>query len=176
MLETQPNHHRKEVIPLEHVLCWLSACGIGIRTICEVLELEENEAKVLLDQDVMKLEVKRAKARFFGKDPKGRFRAMSERAMEVAEDLLGDDTQKAGIRLKAASEIFDRSFGKPEQTLNMEGSLIRRLMERMDEQEKAAPPKPQETFDIGSLSLPAPESVEGDPNPGIREWVEKNLP
>lgn len=160
-------------MPTEQVLCWLSAAGVGLRTICELLEIEEHEAKSLLSQSEMAFEVRRAKTRFFGKDPKARFRAMSEKAMEVAETLLGDETQKSGIRLKAAGEIFDRSFGKPEQTVNMEGSLLRRLMERLDSvPEKAAPlvggAIVLESMDV-TPELKIPEKM--DP----ADWVEKNL-
>lgn len=162
----------------------LVACGIKADAIASQAGLTVQQVMVMMKDEKMRFEVKRLQTKLFP-NPKKRFQILAERAMEVTEEILDDDGQKPNVRLKAAQEVMDRAWGKPEQTINHDGSLIRRLFEQMDganAKEVTAPaPPPARIIDLEAS--PNPNEVEkrdpsSNPNAGgdsIDRWVNENL-
>lgn len=175
MSETQDTYSTYPLVPADRVIAMLAACGATPKQIAGELQMEPNYVEVLLDEEPMKAQVKLIAGRLFSGDPKKRFRAMANRSLELLEDMQTDKKVKDGIRARVAEQILDRAFGKPEQTVNLEGSLTRRIYERLANE----PPIKTEAdgFDLTKLkpveALPAAGQV-GVPN-DLDGWAEKNL-
>lgn len=176
MSELQEMPRTEGSVPLHQVICLLSACGVSSRIIADEFKMQASSIASFLTEERARFEVKRLQAKFFAADPKKRFRAMSDRAMEVLEDLQ-EDSAKEGTRLRAAGEVLDRAFGKPEQTVNLEGSLIRRLYEKLDAAGPELTPVPDHGIDITTLSagVVPEESVPGPKKTDIDGWADQNL-
>lgn len=80
----------------------------------------------------MQFEVKHVRYKLYGKDHKQRFSQILPHAIDIAEKVLLDPNTKTATKFAAAQEFMDRALGKPKQTVEHEGSLIRSLFEKLD--------------------------------------------
>lgn len=166
----------------------LAACGVTKSAIADQTGFTEEQVSVMLRDEKMKFEIKRLQAKLFAHDPKKRFKVLSERAFEVTEALM-DETTKPGVRLRAAVEVFDRAFGKPEQKVALEGgSMIRQFFERLDALERTKSVGPVSEALASQRVIDVPEAINpndveiSDPmsNPNVTgdtidKWVDTNL-
>lgn len=152
------------------VFCHIQGCTNAF--IATELNLPEEHVRLKLGTEKFQAYAKHLKYKLFSEDPKKRFNDLLPFATDAIEDALKDPGTKIQTRLAAAQEVTDRVMGKPKQTIDVEGSLIRGLIDRLDKK------KQNDIIDIpGSIEnnalLPAPnENPNRDP---VDKWVEENL-
>lgn len=167
--------------PRYETVAYLAARGMSPQEIAEALGLSTQSINALLSQDRMKFEIKVVRHKLFGKEHQKMFKELVPAAAQAVENVLMSRETKPATRLAAAQEIFDRTIGKPKQVIEHEGSLLKELIEKMDNRGK--------TIDVSSL--PATEVVEYAENPNQKvsfsqndeekgmnsmdRWVDENL-
>ena len=109
-----------------------------------------------------------------------RFQTMIQEAGDVLENVMRDEQIKPSIRVMAADKILDRAVGKPKLFLQVEGSLIWKVYESLDQ--KNVTPNPnvdKEPIDIennpNEIAEPEKENsnVKEDKQVYIDDWVNK---
>lgn len=158
----------------------LAACGLKAKEIAEQVGLSPDTVKRYLASEKIKFEIRRLQHNYFGKDPMRRFQTMIQEAGDVLETVMRDEQIKPSIRVMAADKILDRAVGKPKQFLQVEGSLIRKVYESLDQ--KNVTPNPnldKEPIDIennpNETVIPETENpnAKDDKQVYIDDWVEK---
>lgn len=169
---------------LDQTIFYLAAHGKSLSEIAEVVSRSPDSVKRLIGSDRGQFEIKRARTKLFPtevKDIKKQFDALVPKALEALRELADDPHLKPQLRFSVAQEILDRSVGKAKQTVEVQGSLIAEVFEKMD---SLTPSEIKEVIDItpsqnytDALPLPV-NNLEGDaPKPAsdVDEWISKNL-
>lgn len=140
-----------------------------------------------LQDEKIQFEIKHIRYKLYGKDTKKRFNEILPHAIDITERLLHDPFTKPSTKFQAAQEIMDRALGKPKQTIDHEGSLIRSLFDKLDG--KGEPVEVDViTVTEEQTMLPLPEKKENPngiinldtENPNLKldpvdQWVKDNL-
>lgn len=176
-----------------HVIAYMLACGASQKSIAEAVGMEPNSICNIANSEKMKFEVSRLQHKLFGADAKKRFQGLMPKAINTIEEIMDDKKEKGSVRLSAATEIVDRSIGKAAQTINVEGSLIRQLYEKLDDKQKVIDTEPvsrhpdqvmEEIMEDCGLASNPNEVEHRDPNDNpnekdgddkIEEWVGENF-
>jgi hypothetical protein len=117
----------------DEVLVYLAAQGRSPKEIADILGLTAETVRLKLNHERIQFEVKHLRYKLFGKDHKKRFSDILPYAIDATEAILKNPSAKDRTRFAAAQEIMDRALGKPKQTVEHEGSLIRALIEKLDQ-------------------------------------------
>lgn len=157
----------------ENAVVYLAAQGKTPTQIAEATGSSTRSISTMLGEERVQFEIRRLQHRLFGKDTKAvkkRFDDMVDQAQDVIAEIVADDnpnvTIKPSLRFAAAQEILDRSMGKPKQTVEHQGSLIKELFDRLDD------PKTKEVIDISSI----PDALgSGEEKSTMDDWADKNL-
>lgn len=124
----------QEVRPGPHTLvAHLRACGLQPKEIATQVGLSVSTVNQYLASEKIQFEIRRLQHTYFGKDPMRRFQTMLNEAADVMEETMRDKQVKPSVRVMAADKILDRALGKPKQHLTVEGSLIRKVYESLDD-------------------------------------------
>ncbi len=160
-------------------IAYLAAQGKTHAEIAEVLGTTSRTIGAIIATERMQFEIKRTQHKLFGQDNKAianQFKDMIPKALDTMREIIDNPNVKPQLRFSAAQEIFDRSLGKPKQTVELEGSLVKDLYDRLDTL------KPQDlgVIDITPVEPEAsrPETVDVLPAPPqdvIDAWIAKNL-
>ena len=186
MTLTHDNLHGDEPITIEafrnEAMVALSAGGVGVEKIAEVVGVSVERAEVFLNQDRTRIRVSRMREELFGSDPRARATVSAAAAWKVIDDLMSNNATKDSVRLAAAQATLDRAYGKATQTVEVGGSLLRALIEKMDQRQLAGgESRERQVIDVGAepKSLPAGRSrVTAPASPKaamIDGWVSKNF-
>ena len=168
----------------EQALCYFAAQGnMNQQQIAEAVNLSPGTVGQKLKSERIQFEIKHLRYKLYGKDHKKRFQDILPHAIDVVEDVITNPNTKQSIRFAAAQEIMDRALGKPKQTVEHEGSLIRSLFDRLDA--KPEEPKP---IDVTPIENEVPRlrnpngqvEVENGSNPNLKEdkvdkWIRENF-
>ncbi len=162
------------------MVAYMAAQGKTNAEIAELLEIDISTVRSRLSDERIQFEVKHLRYKLFGKDHKKRFMDILPHAIDVTENTLLDKNSKSSLRFAAAQEVMDRALGKPKQTMEHEGSLIRALFDKMDgKQEKPVidveAVGPKLIDNPNGMSIP---DISSNPNlskDSVDEWVNKNL-
>lgn len=114
------------------MIVYLAAQGRSAVEIADSLGISKDTVRLKLTNERMQFEIKHLRYKLFGKDHRKRFSEILPHAIDATEKILRDPLTKERTRFAAAQEIFDRALGKPKQTIEHEGSLIRALIEKLD--------------------------------------------
>lgn len=122
----------------ENAIIYLSAQGKATSEIAEALGISVSNASKTLREERIQFEIKRLRHKLFGHDTKAvkkRFDDMVEGAQNVIQEIIDNPNSavKPQLRFNAAQEVLDRSLGKPKQTVEHQGSLIKELFDRLDD-------------------------------------------
>lgn len=175
---------KEDLANREEVLIYLAAQGKTNSEIAALLDCSTSTVSSKMQEDRIQFEIRHVRQKLYGKDPKSRFQAMLPDALDVTEQILQNPNAKPQLRFQAAQEVMDRALGRPTQTVEHQGSLIRSLFERLD-----ADKNPVQTIDITpdkrflrnpELENPnetvAPKTSQDNPNFNkVDDWVSKNL-
>lgn len=151
------------------LVAYLTAAGATPEQISIMIGKEAGEIKAALQierVDQMMLEVRRKQA---GRDIVRRVKELAPKAIEVQEKLLNNELTKDNVRAAIADSILDRAMGKAPQTVEVGGSLLRQVLDRVDalEQERAIVGQAKRVDNEQGV-----EDVEVDP---ASKWVKENL-
>lgn len=125
---------RSQGIPY-HPIVILAAADVKTEAIAELLQISINIVAVYLNEETIRQEIAMIQKTLMRKETNPRFLSLVPKAIDVAEEVMQDDNQKAAIRLAAAQLIMERALGRPTQQVDLGGSLIRTLFERLDAKE-----------------------------------------
>ena len=174
-----------------HTIAYMAACGATQKDIADAVGMEPGSICKIVNSEKMKFEIERLQHKLFGVDAQARFRNLMPKAINTIESIMDDKRVKDSIRLSAAINLVDRAVGKPAQHLEVGGSLIRQLFEKLDEKHKVIDTEPVQSHSesdmekiIEECDLGAnPNEVErrdqeGNPNfdedDTIEQWVGEN--
>lgn len=170
--------------PRHHYLAHLRAMGMSIADIAKRTGYEQLNLSSLFNGSRMQTYVREIQKKYFEDSANNIFKAHLHETFETQLGIMRDTDEKGGIRLQAANAIQDRALGKPTQTINNEGSLIREIYEQLQREKSQIievasenDPKPEDEFtaktEQATPDEPAPEKKkEIDP---IDRWLEENL-
>lgn len=167
----------------DHVMVYLAAKGLKTAEIAEAIQLEPATVRLKLSEERVQFEVKTLRYKLYGKDHKKRFQDILPQAVDVTEQILMNPNTKDALRFQAAQEVMDRALGKPKQTVEHEGSLIRSLFEKLDGV------KEEPAFDVEAIPIALEDRIEpallGNPNERTKkteenpnfvdDWAKNNL-
>lgn len=159
----------------EQIIIYLAASGLTNTKIAEELGMHPNSISNVLGEERIQFELRKLRHKLFGKDVQRKFRDMVPAAQELTESILTNPNLKPGLRFNAAQEVFDRALGKPKQTIEHEGSMIKRIFEKLDSEDESS------TIDVTPKETPEPVSVISNPNEDppavdpIDKWAAENL-
>lgn len=146
--------------------------GCSNEAIATELSIPEENVRLKLSTEKLQIYAKHLKYRLTDEDPKKRFSDLLPYAADAIEEALKSPSTKIQTKLAAAQEITDRVLGKPKQTIEHEGSLIRGLIDRLDKKKQNDIIDIQGKIVVDAL-LPA---AEDNPNlDAIDKWAEENL-
>lgn len=161
------------------VLAYLAACGKKVTDIAEELGMSQPEVSNILSTERMQFEVNSLKYKMFGQDVQKRFKEILPKAVDVAYEVMVDEKAKPALRLSSAINFMDRALGKPTQQVEVGGSLIKELFDRLDGKAVAARPVTEIIIEQSTLAedvqkeLSMPEEVVVD---AVREVKEETNP
>lgn len=162
----------------DQTLAYLAATGLTNAQIAESLGLDPKTVRLKLTDERIAFEIKHLRYKLYGADHKKRFNDILPHALDVTEEIVRNPNISPKLKFAAAQEVFDRALGKPKQTVEHEGSLIRALFEKLDAQ-KSTP-----VIDVGKetvienpnerINLP----TQANPNRNmdtVEDWISKNI-
>lgn len=114
------------------------ACGYTFEKISELLHLDLEYLKLLFETETMNEAVEAARREVFSGDSKSEFRALSPRAAKIINQIMASPTERGATRLQAAMYAIDRAHGKPTQSLDVGGSMIKEFIKLLDDQKRTA--------------------------------------
>lgn len=171
----------------DNMIIYLAAEGKTNAQIGEALDIDPATVRLKLTDERVAFEVKRMRYKLYGADHKKRFESILPHALDVTETILLDANAKSSLRFAAAQEVMDRTLGKPKQTVEHEGSLVRALFEKLDGKKPVIevggePTAPENERPALTLIENPNEKVAVDvsKNPNLSDdpidnWVNKNL-
>lgn len=155
----------KEQDPPEYrVIAYLFAGGADPETISTMLKMEADVVRRVIELPRISAFVSELKKRAIGGDSLRSIKSYLPDAVEVTRTIMMDTNQKGMTRLTAANTFLDRGMGKPTQTIEVGGSLIRQLFERLDSLESQEKAK--------TINGEAKKVIEQNP---LDNWIEENL-
>lgn len=165
----------KAAIEARHMaICHLAALGHKAKFIASSLDMNPSSVSSILNTPEAKEMVKGLQTKMYMTDPTAMFRAMAPRAARTVDRIMRDTSVKPNTRLAAASEILDRAYGKPTQEVKHEGSLLKDLFQRLDDEAKGAssaylrePPIEAEYTEVGASQVPAAEGADSCSGGGV---------
>ena len=178
----------KKTTHKEHLIAYLAAAGMSNTEIAKQTDIAPQTISVYLRSDRMQQMIKEKAYEMFGKGAAERFMRILPKAIETAESVMIDATQKGSVRAEVAFKFMDRAMGKPKQQVEHSVSNVRTLIEKLDELSIKGV-EPQKTIattassvdniiDVEPESLPKEESKQ-DPDPVVKDeidsWIDKNL-
>lgn len=160
----------------EKVLVYLAAEGFSIDEIAPLVALPLEKVSSMMTDQNMQLRVRELRSKLYSKDANKNFSSMLGGAQDVLKSVLENPNEKTHIRVQVAQEVFDRALGKPKQTIEHEGSMLRSLFEKMDQNGQIIEAEFKEV--LPALSNPNSSNQEEFKNPNlvdpIDDWVNKN--
>lgn len=161
----------------EQAVIFFSAQGKEPSEIVDIIGGSVGSVRTMLTDERVQFEIKLLRHKLYGKDVQKRFKDMLPKALDTVEGILDNPNTKPGLGFAAAQEVFDRSLGKPKQTLELEGSLLKKVFERLDADE-AVPIDITPGSDVVRIANPEQpvKSLQGNPNlDPIDTWAKENL-
>ena len=163
------------------MICYLAAQGRSTAEIAESLGISKDTVRLKLGDERMQFEIKHLRYKLFGKDHRKRFNEILPHAIDATERILLDPNSKDRVRFAAAQEVMDRALGKPKQTVEHEGSLIRALIEKLDGKgENEVKALDGEFFEAPALNPNETMATDRATNPNLQvdeidKWAKENL-
>lgn len=153
-------------------IAYLWAGGANQEQISVMIGKPTHEVKNILALDRIKqlvFQIQKGQAKT---DAKKIIKSIVPDAIEVARAIMLSPENKAATRANIAFQFMDRAMGRPTQTIDVGGSLIKDLFERLDNMQKAKETKEIEAEVSRIEDVEDAETVEKDK---FTKWVDENL-
>lgn len=115
-------------------LIYMAASGANQKQIALDLGYTQSRISIILSKPEIKSKVRDIQAALWGENAEKRFKNLLPKAIDVAQDIIEDASEKKSLRADVAFKLMDRVLGKPQQTVSVEGNLLVDLIARLDEQ------------------------------------------
>lgn len=161
----------------EKAVAYFAAQGLTIQDISKQTGQPKKKIEALLENERVQFEVRQVRHKLFGKDIQSTFKKLLPVAGEVIENILLSKTAKDSLKFSAAQEVLDRGLGKAVQTVNVRGSLISDIYDKLDGKKSEPiettvrliePVNPNETKAVDKVANP-------NLNDTIDKWAKENL-
>lgn len=150
--------------PEYRVIAYLFAGGAEPKVIATMLKMNLESVHSVIELPRISSFIAELKKKSISGDALKTIKSYLPDAVEVTRSIMMDSNQKGMTRLTAANTFLDRGMGKPTQTIEVGGSLIRELFERLDSLEAQEKAK--------TINIEAKKVIEKDP---LDSWIEENL-
>lgn len=157
----------------QQLLTYLAAEGKNAKEISEALGMSQKSVKAMLTDERIDFDIKHLRYKLYGKGIKEKFQEMLPKAQEAVAEILDNPNTKSNLKFQVAQEVFDRSLGKPKQTVEHEGSLLRAVFEKLDGSRNVSEIIDGEVV-LERTALPESDNPNTIVNP-MDEWINKNM-
>lgn len=138
LVQTQNTANFSGVKSISHrqkLVATLAAMGFRHIEIAERVGYTSVRVGQLLATPEVSLEVERQRQALFKLDPELSMRTMIPKALEVISEVLHNANEKASLRTETAFRLFERTHGKPKQSIDLGGNLLKDLFEMLDQRD-----------------------------------------
>jgi predicted transcriptional regulator len=137
-LLANPNARDRPVERLTHRIKYvahLAALGMTSSEIAERSGYSPATVNKLLRAPLVSLEVERARQSFLRQDPDTSLRIMIPKALTAISEVLDSTEEKRSLKVDTAFKLLERTHGKPKQSVDMGGNLLKDLFELLDQRD-----------------------------------------
>lgn len=113
------------------VICYLKAIGFKNRDIQRTLNCSLGEIYKVIRSQSGQDEIERVQREIFVSEPAKMFEAILPEAVKVAVNAMMSKKVNTSIRVDAAFKFMDRALGKPSQTVEHKGNLVKELITKI---------------------------------------------
>lgn len=113
----------------------LAALGLTSREIAEKSGYTQATVNKLINAPIVSLEVERARQSFLRQDPDTSLRIMIPKALTAIHEVLDSPEEKRSLKVDTAFRLLERTHGKPKQSVDMGGNLLKDLFELLDQRD-----------------------------------------
>jgi hypothetical protein len=128
----------KKLQPKHELIAYQMVAGTDRAKICAEFGYTASRLSVIANSPRFKEFIKELQDKLFRHDFKERFNTLGHAAIDTVNEIMIKPTAKDTDRLHAANTILDRALGKPTQHHEHTGSVMRKILEQMDQIRKAA--------------------------------------
>jgi hypothetical protein len=121
------------------VICYLKAIGFKHKDIKATINCSYSEIKKVIESQSGQEEIERIQREIFVNEPAKMFETILPEAIKVAVNAMMSKKVNTSIRVDAAFKFMDRALGKPSQTVEHKTSLVRELITKISNEDKADP-------------------------------------
>ena len=158
-----------DISPEERQIAFMASWGMKDSEIAEELGYTYDRVRNVLGTKRAKDKVEEIQSKVLKVNPKKWMEKLLPDALAVSHKIMMDEAVKPGVRLQAAFDIMDRVMGKAKQTVEVQDSTYRDLLQKLEEIAK----KEQNTIEVGEAKTW--ESKEQENLDPIDKWAMKNL-
>jgi hypothetical protein len=138
---------------VHEALIYMAASGANQKQIATDLGYTQSRISIILSKPDIRKKIRAIQEQLWGDNAEKRFKHLLPRAIDVAENILEDQTAKQNLKADVAFKLMDRALGKPQQSVSVEGNLLADLIHRLDQ---------QETRDVSQTALQSKPSDEAE--------------
>lgn len=155
----------------DSLIVYLAAQGKTAPEIADAISIPVSTVRSILQREHVQFEIGHLRHKLFGKDIQKAFKELVPDAQGVISDIIRNPNTgiRPQLKLEAAKEVLDRALGKPKQSIEHSGSLIRDVYDRLRE-EQAKP-----ALDVTPVANEAEPEQTGEPENPVDAWAKKNL-
>lgn len=114
------------------LICYLKAVGFKNADIRRTCGASPGEISKVMRSESAKAEIERIQREIFVTEPAKMFEAILPEAVKVAVNAMMSKKINPSIRVDAAFKFMDRALGRPSQSVEVTGNLIKDLIQKMD--------------------------------------------
>ncbi len=132
----------------------LAALGYSQRDIARNTGFSESRISLLMQGEMMQSQIKLVReVEMNGLGVIQKLDQLSSQAIRVYEQILMDPGQRAALRAKVATDVLDRKLGKPNQRIDVGGSLIKDFITLLKQQDEDRKTMPGQSYQVENSSI-----------------------
>ena len=152
----------------------MAAMGYSTKQIAAQMNVTASRISNILNSTGAKAEVERIQQEMFYNGPKEAFKAMLPKAVKTVRRLMNKD-EKGSVQLGAAKEVFERSWGKAVQPVEVGGSAIKDLLMALDSNRRKIEDKPSNGDAIEADFRELPKDESSPPKDELDSWLDDHF-
>lgn len=179
----RPTSTAKRLKPIENLICYLAAWGLKGDEIVEEARTSKQKVADVLNSELGIARVKEIQKEVWGTDAKKWMERILPEAIQTAYEIMTHPEAKLSVRLQAAESFIDRTMGKAPQTLQVEDTTMRNIIEKLDRIEQLKKTGQINPSDIVDAEFkPVQDNEKKEVKDSVDQWIseeyetEKNLP
>ena len=114
------------------LICYLKAVGFKNMDIKRTINATYGEINKVMKSESARAEIERVQREIFVAEPAKMFETILPEAVKVAVNAMMSKKTNTSVRVDAAFKFMDRALGKPSQSVEVSGNLIKDLIQKID--------------------------------------------